>query len=132
MAGLDYAATFRWLLCLAIVKILHCFYQECRLTRSMPPGPPGLPVLGNVLAMPKTCLWLRLTEWSKKYGASFLVPSVTACSSSYMVGPIYSLNLAGQRAIVLSSFDVAADLLGELTCTYLKQYHYQIICRAEE
>lgn len=35
-----------------------------------PPGPKGLPVIGNVLDMPmgKGKEWLVLAEWSKKYG----------------------------------------------------------------
>jgi len=33
-----------------------------------PPGPPGWPVIGNVLDVPSTAPWLAHTEFSKKYG----------------------------------------------------------------
>ncbi|KAI9431010.1 cytochrome P450 [Lactarius psammicola] len=33
-----------------------------------PPGPPGWPVIGNVLDVPPTSPWLAHTEFSKKYG----------------------------------------------------------------
>ena len=36
-----------------------------------PPGPPGLPVLGNALDIPKTAMqqYKQFTEWNDKYGA---------------------------------------------------------------
>jgi hypothetical protein len=43
--------------------------------RLMPPGPPGIPVLGNALQMPTTFPWLRFTEWKDLYGMSCM-PSV--------------------------------------------------------
>ena len=39
----------------------------------LPPGPRGLPLLGNVLQLPKF-QWLRFTEWKDEYGVChFLV-----------------------------------------------------------
>jgi hypothetical protein len=34
----------------------------------LPPGPNGLPLLGNVLNFPKTDGWLKAAEWGKTYG----------------------------------------------------------------
>ena len=36
-----------------------------------PPGPPGLPVIGNALDIPKTAMqqYKQFTEWNDKYGA---------------------------------------------------------------
>jgi hypothetical protein len=33
-----------------------------------PPGPPGWPVIGNLLDLPSMSTWLAYTEFSKKYG----------------------------------------------------------------
>ncbi|KAG2370134.1 cytochrome P450, partial [Suillus spraguei] len=33
-----------------------------------PPGPPGWPLIGNILDMPHIKPWLIFTEWGKKYG----------------------------------------------------------------
>lgn len=35
---------------------------------SLPPGPPGLPVLGNILNMTNHEMWRRVFCWSKIYG----------------------------------------------------------------
>ncbi len=34
----------------------------------LPPGPSGLPFLGNALDMSGPYPWLKYTEWSKQYG----------------------------------------------------------------
>lgn len=33
-----------------------------------PPGPRGLPIVGNALQMPKKHAWLAFTEWANEYG----------------------------------------------------------------
>ncbi|KAJ7780309.1 cytochrome P450 [Mycena maculata] len=66
----------------------------------LPPGPPGLPVVGNLLQIPKDRAWLVFTEWRKKYG------------------DIFYLNLAGQNVVVLGNYKVAADLLDRRASQY--------------
>jgi hypothetical protein len=34
----------------------------------LPPGPPGLPLIGNALQMPTQHEWLTFTTWGKTYG----------------------------------------------------------------
>ncbi|KZT56626.1 cytochrome P450 [Calocera cornea HHB12733] len=63
----------------------------------LPPGPPGLPLLGNVLQLPASFMYLKLHEWSQQYG------------------PIFSFNAAGQRVVVVSSAKVAGDVLDRLS-----------------
>jgi hypothetical protein len=34
----------------------------------LPPGPSGLPLVGNILNFPKREAWLMAAEWRRKYG----------------------------------------------------------------
>ena len=48
-----------------------------------PPGPPGLPLIGNFFDIPTTFPWLAFTEYSKKYGMiNFSICSVPLLSEA--------------------------------------------------
>ena len=55
--------TFAWIL----AKLAIMLAREHRLTSMMPPGPPGLPLLGNLLQISKLP-WLRFDQLSQQYG----------------------------------------------------------------
>jgi len=59
----------------------------------LPPGPPRLPLIGNVLQMPTERAWITFAFWGKKYGS------------------IMYLSVLGQSIIVLNSPDVVIELL---------------------
>lgn len=53
--------------------VTFCLLVVRRLTRSrrmpaMPPGPKGLPLIGNLLDMPKTQEWKTFAKWGEKWG----------------------------------------------------------------
>ncbi|TFY75063.1 hypothetical protein EWM64_g8950 [Hericium alpestre] len=62
----------------------------------LPPGPKGLPVIGNVLDMPKSQEWLTFAKW----------------------GPIIYINIFGQPMIILNDGKVAADMLVKKSSIY--------------
>lgn len=35
----------------------------------LPPGPKGLPVIGNVLQVPKDFAWLQFAKWGEEFGS---------------------------------------------------------------
>ncbi|KAK6981723.1 OrdA protein [Favolaschia claudopus] len=59
---------------------------------SLPPGPPGLPLIGNVLDMPSTMEWLKFADWGAKWG------------------DICSVSLFGQPIVILNSATIIEDL----------------------
>jgi hypothetical protein len=61
----------------------------------LPPGPKPLPIIGNVHQAPKSHGWNTYREWSKQYG------------------PIVHLNMLGQHVIILSTSEVAHELLAK-------------------
>ena len=84
---------------LIAVYLVHLLLRAVFSRRNLPPGPPGLPLLGNVFDI-KGKAWLQYTEWAHKYG------------------PIFSLNMAGTTLVVVSSHKVAGDLFDRRSTIY--------------
>ena len=61
----------------------------------LPDGPPGKPFVGNLPDIPPKHSWLKFYEWKKKYG------------------DLYRVNLAGRTNIIVSTEEIANDLLRE-------------------
>lgn len=59
-----------------IVLIVLCLlkaYLRSGKVMSLPPGPKGLPLVGNLCDMPVEKEWLTFARWGEKYGAFYLV-----------------------------------------------------------
>ncbi|KAI0348407.1 cytochrome P450 [Trametopsis cervina] len=66
-----------------------------------PPGPPGLPLIGNLLDVPKESTWLTYFAMSEKYDSD-----------------IIRLNVMGTNIIVLNSAQAVSDLLEKRSSNY--------------
>jgi hypothetical protein len=54
---------------LAVALSLVFFAALCKINRrTLPPGPPGWPILGNLFNMPTEKEWLKFSEWERTYG----------------------------------------------------------------
>ncbi|KAF8258555.1 cytochrome P450 [Lactarius quietus] len=74
-----------------------------------PPGPPGWPIIGNLLDISPSSPWLSYTEFSKKYGH------------------IVSYRVFGQDIIVLNTITAIKDLLEKRGNIYSDRPDFQII-----
>ena len=90
-----------------------------------PPGPPGWPVIGNLLDVPPSFPWLAFTKHSKKYGMAAF--SVDAFLLSLVAGHIVSYQLLGKDVIVLNSGKVTKDLLEKCGGVYSDRPVMQLI-----
>ncbi|THU89650.1 cytochrome P450 [Dendrothele bispora CBS 962.96] len=66
----------------------------------LPPGPRGLPILGNVFQLDTERPWVTYGKWKKRYG------------------PLVYLNMAGQPILVLNSQKAVQDLLDHRPTKY--------------
>ncbi|KAK7446329.1 hypothetical protein VKT23_014535 [Stygiomarasmius scandens] len=83
---------------LAILIVKLCYSAHVR-RKYWPPGPPGLPIFGNVFQLSQF-QWFRFTEWKETYGS------------------VFSLNLAGQPAVIINTHQAAVDLLNRRADIY--------------
>ncbi|THG93113.1 hypothetical protein EW026_g8030 [Hermanssonia centrifuga] len=117
-------------------KLFIMLIRARHLRKVMPPGPTGLPLLGNVLEMPKKETWKKLGEWNQQYGASHK-PQLHAFANDlhamldvvmlFSLGPINSLNMAGQPIIILNTQEVVTDLLDRRSAIYADRPHFVMV-----
>lgn len=97
-------ATFQLSTIVAIATtVLLLIYRISRIgqrPKGYPPGPPTLPLIGNLHQMPKTKAHLQFQKWAEEYG------------------PVYSLMLGTKVMIVLSSDQAIKDLLDKRSNIY--------------
>ena len=59
-----------------VIVLLAIFYvNRTKVPKGskLPPGPKGLPIVGNLPDIPAERPWVKLAEWGKEYGESFCV-----------------------------------------------------------
>ncbi|BGP43937.1 hypothetical protein JCM10449v2_007994 [Rhodotorula kratochvilovae] len=83
---------------LAIAVVL--FARGKKAKGPLPPGPPGLPFIGNILDVPKSKPWIRFAEWTEEYG------------------PMFTLKMGRNTMIVLGRAQPAIDLLDKRSNIY--------------
>ncbi|XP_027908347.1 cytochrome P450 71A1-like [Vigna unguiculata] len=81
------------LLCLTFPVFLLFFFFKTLKNPPLPPGPKGLPIVGNILQLDSSSLHMQLRELSKKYG------------------PLFTLKLGLKQAIVVSSPKLATVVM---------------------
>ncbi|KAF7331776.1 hypothetical protein MKEN_00057500 [Mycena kentingensis (nom. inval.)] len=90
---LDISALF------CVVLLLKRLFSSKK-TYPLPPGPRGLPLVGNILDMPSEKEWETFSKWSDTYG------------------DICSVTVLGQTIVVLGGTQVAVDLLDKRSAVF--------------
>ncbi|RYP04548.1 hypothetical protein DL765_010156 [Monosporascus sp. GIB2] len=84
----------------ALFLIFHRLSKIGRRPKGYPPGPPTLPLIGNLHQVPREKVRLQFQKWAEEYG------------------PIYSLILGTKVLVVLSSDQAIKDLLDKRSGIY--------------
>ncbi|KAF9260440.1 cytochrome P450 [Marasmius fiardii PR-910] len=82
---------------------LHFLLKRRRRASQLPPGPKGLPILGNLLQLRATANelpWITYNNWAEIYG------------------DVFTFNVLGSRTVVLNSYKVIVDLLERRSYNY--------------
>ncbi|KAJ7171159.1 cytochrome P450 [Mycena filopes] len=94
------------------ICLVLAFALQRMLTRSrrgnrdqLPPGPKRLPVIGNLLAMPRKDVWETFSKWTDIYG-----------------GVVY-LEVLGRPILLLNSFEAVNDLMEKRFAIYSDRPH---------
>lgn len=64
------AGYMEWPLVLLMIYTLHAILDWSAKRRRMPPGPRGLPFLGNTYQLRSFMPWKTFAQWNKQYGTS--------------------------------------------------------------
>lgn len=60
----------RWTLILALAVVIISYYIRRKRSPPLPPGPRGLPFIGNILDIPSSHHWLKFAELGEVWGMS--------------------------------------------------------------
>lgn len=89
---------------LAALFILYRLFNRSRGLQSrlpLPPGPKGLPLIGNLRDIPTSFEWKTYHQWSRELDTD-----------------IMHLNIAGQSIVVLDTAEAATELLERRSSLY--------------
>ncbi|KAI0347293.1 cytochrome P450 [Trametopsis cervina] len=98
----------------AVVLLRRWFKRSGATDLPLPPGPKGMPIIGNLLDMPPHHEWLQFTEWGDKFGDLVYLRLLSQ--------PVLILNTASHATALLHkkssiysdrpSFIMAGELIG--------------------
>jgi hypothetical protein len=118
--------------CFAISLFVYLLvvFRDYRRRRGLPypPGPPRLPIIGNLLDVPKDAPWSAYADMSKKYGKR--KHSRNTCFGKlkprFQGTDVISLHVLSETVVVLNSVSAIKDLLEKRGKTYSERPSWPI------
>src|SRR6267154_3871001 len=114
-------STSPWMLVFSFCTMVFLHMFRRRPALPFPPGPKGLPILGNALDMPRENPWLTYWQWgkmcSKYFPYSESVESVHDISGT-IDSDIVHANSLGTHVIVLNSAKAVRELFEKRSSMY--------------
>ncbi|KAJ7708771.1 cytochrome P450 [Mycena rosella] len=83
-----------------LIATLYYTRKKKKIVAPFPPGPRGLPILGNAADLPQSLPWLTFSRWAKEHG------------------PIVHLRILGKSIIILNDVNYAIDMLDKKSRVY--------------
>ncbi|KAI0076591.1 cytochrome P450 [Panus rudis PR-1116 ss-1] len=99
------------LLTVVVLGVIH--YRKSiakRRYNSLPPGPSGYPIVGNINAIPQHEPWFKFLEWSRQYKSD-----------------VIGLRIFGTNIVVVNSLEAATELLDKRSSIYSDRPHMTMI-----
>ena len=104
-----------------ILALITLYRASERDRLSLPPGPRGWPLIGNLLDIPQSDIVKTQAQWARKYGAWLRIYNhcLGVIDLKQIPGKVVYVDAAGQPMIILNDVDLANELLDKkgVTCS---------------
>lgn len=102
----------------AVCLAARIVYLKVRSSKPLPPGPKRLPLIGNLLDLPKGPEGPHWAKHKALYGELALYAAENIRELTMNEGPISSVEVFGSTMIIVNDRDVAVDLLDKRSAIY--------------
>ena len=120
-----------WACVILLVVATHLAWRHINSTSlRLPPGPKGLPILGNIHQVSKDYQERIFARWANKYGTHirYICVHILTDSHSMILGDLMFAKFFAQRALIINSQAVARDLLDKRGGIYSSRPRFVMFC----